>query len=124
MLQQTTVSSVKKKFQEFIIKWPTINHLIKTSEENILNFWAGLGYYSRARNLLKAAKIIHKYFNVIIPNIYEDLINLPGIGDYTAKAILSIEYNKQVMPVDANIERIITRIYAFQSPIIKIKFLF
>ena len=82
MLQQTTVGTVKKRFEEFILKWPSINDLAKISEETILNFWSGLGYYSRARNLLKAAKIIKKEFNSKIPNNYDDLINLPGIGDY------------------------------------------
>jgi len=121
MLQQTTVSTVKKRFNQFIRKWPAIKDLAKTTEPTILKFWSGLGYYSRARNLLKAAKIIDKKFNSQIPNKYEDLITLPGIGDYTAKAILGIGYNQSVMPLDANIERIIARLYAFNKPLIKIK---
>ena len=119
MLQQTTVSTVKKRFEEFINNWPTINELAKTSEEKILIFWSGLGYYSRARNLLKAAIIIQKNFKGIIPDHYDNLIILPGIGDYTAKAILGIAYNKPTMPVDANIERIIARIFALNSLIKK-----
>ena len=90
MLQQTTVSTVKTRFEEFIKKWPTLKDLAKTKEPKILRFWSGLGYYSRARNLLKAAKIIDKNFKCKIPDQYEDLISLPGIGDYTAKAILGI----------------------------------
>jgi len=121
MLQQTTVGTVKNRFEEFILKWPSINDLERISEKTILNFWSGLGYYSRARNLLKAAKIIKKNFNSKIPNSYNDLINLPGIGDYTAKAILGIAYNKSVMPLDANIERILARLYGFTLPVIKIK---
>ena len=121
MLQQTSVQTVKKRFEEFIKKWPNLNDLAKTTEPTILKFWSGLGYYSRARNLLKAAKIIDKKFNSQIPNKYEDLITLPGIGDYTAKAILGIGYNQSVMPLDANIERIIARLYAFNKPLIKIK---
>ena len=121
MLQQTTVGTVKKRFGEFILKWPTIDSLSSISNSSILSFWSGLGYYSRATNLLKAAKIIKKNFNSKIPNSYEDLITLPGIGDYTAKAILGIAYNKSVMPLDTNIERILARIYGFQSPLIKIK---
>ena len=74
MLQQTTVASVKKKFELFIIKWPTLSHLAKISEEKILNFWSGLCYYSRARNLLLSAKIIKKDFNGLIPDNYSDLI--------------------------------------------------
>jgi len=121
MLQQTTVPTVKTRFEEFIKKWPTLKDLAKTSEPQILKFWSGLGYYSRARNLLKAAKIIDKNFQSKIPKQYEDLITLPGIGDYTAKAILGIGYNKSVMPLDANIERIFARLYAFNQPLIKIK---
>ena len=121
MLQQTSVPTVKKRFEEFIGKWPTLKNLSKISEAQILKFWSGLGYYSRARNLLKAAKIINKEFNNKIPNSYNTLINLPGIGEYTAKAIMGICYNKPVMPLDANIERIIARLYAYEKPIIKIK---
>ncbi len=121
MLQQTTVPTVKEKFNEFITKWPTLEKLAKTSESRILQFWSGLGYYSRARNLLKAAKIINNNFNGKIPQTYEELIQLPGIGDYTAKAILGIAYNKPVMPLDANIERIFARLYGFKKPILKIK---
>ena len=103
MLQQTTVSTVRTRFEEFIKKWPTLQDLAKTTEPNILKFWSGLGYYSRARNLLKAAKIINKKFDSRIPKKYDELISLPGIGDYTAKAIMGIGYNKSVMPLDANI---------------------
>jgi len=121
MLQQTTVATVKRRFEDFINIWPTLHQLAKATEPQILKFWSGLGYYSRARNLLKAAKIIDKKFNSQIPNKYEDLIRLPGIGDYTAKAILGIGYNQSVMPLDANIERIIARLYSFNQPLIKIK---
>ena len=121
MLQQTTVPTVKKRFKEFIKTWSTLKHLAKTSEPKILKFWSGLGYYSRARNLLKAAKIIDTKFSCKIPNKYEDLITLPGIGDYTAKAIIGIAFNQSVMPLDANIERIFARLYAFNKPLTKIK---
>ena len=121
MLQQTTVPTVKTRFEEFIKIWPTLKDLAKTTEPKILKFWSGLGYYSRARNLLKAAKIIDKNYKSEIPNKYEDLILLPGIGDYTAKAILGIGYNESVMPLDANIERILARLYALNKPLIKIK---
>ena len=121
MLQQTTVGTVKSRFEEFILKWPSIEVLAKISESTILSFWSGLGYYSRATNLLKAIKIIEKNFNSQIPDNYEDLILLPGIGEYTAKAIMGIAYNQAVMPLDANIERILARIYGFQLPLIKIK---
>lgn len=121
MLQQTTVGTVKKRFNEFILKWPTVDALSSISNTSILSFWSGLGYYSRATNLLKASKIIKKNFKSKIPNTYEDLITLPGIGDYTAKAILGIAYNKPVMPLDANIKRILARVFGITSPLIKTK---
>ena len=121
MLQQTKVETVKKRFEEFIVKWPTIDSLASISHKSILSFWSGLGYYTRATNLLKAAKIIKKNFNSKIPNTYNELLKLPGIGDYTAKAILGIAYNKSVIPLDANIERILARIYGYTSPLMKIK---
>ncbi len=121
MLQQTTVATVIQRFEKFIYKWPTIQHLSTISEKSILNFWSGLGYYSRAINLLKTAKIIQKKYKGNVPQNYEELIVLPGIGDYTAKAILGIAYNKPVMPVDSNIERIIARIYGLTKPINQIK---
>jgi len=121
MLQQTTVNTVKKRFEQFIEKWPNIDSLSKISNSKILNFWSGLGYYSRATNLLKTAKIIKMKFKSKIPNNYDELIKLPGIGDYTAKAILGIGFNKPVMPVDANIRRILARIYCYDISLENIK---
>ena len=117
MLQQTTVNAVIPKYKEFIKIWPTIEKLSKIKESTILRFWSGLGYYARAKNLLKSIKLIAKKHNYLIPKEYNYLIQLPGVGDYTAKAIQGIAYNKPVMPIDANIERIITRIYAITQPI-------
>ena len=121
MLQQTTVNTVKNKFQNFVIKWPNLDKLAQINEPQILKFWSGLGYYSRARNLLKSAKIINKKFNNKIPCSYDELIDLPGVGNYTANAILGIAFNKSVMPLDANIERILVRLHAIDKPIIKVK---
>ena len=121
MLQQTTVNTVVKRFNEFIHLWPTLEQLSLITENRILKFWSGLGYYNRARNLLKTVKIISRDFKSKVPRHYEQLINLPGVGEYTAKAILGIAYNKPVMPLDANIERILARLYGFQSPLFKIK---
>ena len=121
MLQQTTVNSVIPKFNEFIKIWPTIKKLSKITESRILRFWSGLGYYARARNLLKSIKLIAKNHNYIIPEEYNHLIQLPGVGDYTAKAIQGIAYNKPVMPIDSNIERIVTRIYGSMKPKREIK---
>ncbi len=121
MLQQTTVNTVKKRFIEFITLWPNINQLARISNSKILNFWSGLGYYSRATNLLAAAKIIHKNYKNKIPDTYEDLISLPGIGDYTAKAILGIAFNKPTIPLDANVERILARLHLIKQPLNKKK---
>ncbi len=121
MLQQTTVNSVINKFQDFIIKWPNFEKLAQANEPQILKFWSGLGYYSRARNLLKSAKIINKNFNNKLPTSYEELIKLPGVGNYTAKAILGIAFNSSVVPLDANIERILARLHAINKPISRVK---
>ena len=115
MLQQTTVNTVIPRFNEFINIWPSLKDLSNTSESKILKFWSGLGYYARAKNLLKTAKLIEKKYNSKISKDYNNLIQLPGIGDYTAKAILSIAYDKPVIPIDANIKRIISRIYGINK---------
>ena len=121
MLQQTTVPHVIKKYSEFMKLWPSCNKLSKASENQVLKFWSGLGYYNRGINLLKSAKIISKKFHGKVPDTKKDLLSLPGIGNYTALAILAIAYNKPVMPIDANIERIIARIYGLNENIKRIK---
>ena len=110
MLQQTTVSVVIPYFQRFILRFPDINILAKAKIEDVLTYWAGLGYYSRARNLHKCAKNIVENYNSIFPEKYETLINLPGIGDYTASAICAIAYNQHEVAVDVNVKRVISRI--------------
>ena len=117
MLQQTTVNTVISRFKDFIKKWPNLKKLSMINENKILQFWSGLGYYARAKNLLNSAKIISLKFNNIVPDNYNELIGLPGVGDYTAKAILGIGYNKSFMPVDANIERMFARIYGLNQSI-------
>ena len=79
------------------------------SEDDLLYLWQGLGYYNRVESIYKASKIIQKNYNGQIPNSYEKLITLPGIGDYTASAILSIAYNQYIVPIDGNIKRIVAR---------------
>ena len=115
MLQQTTVNTVIKRFNEFIKLWPSIDKLSRISENRILRFWSGLGYYNRAKNLLKTIKIISRDFKSKVPQHYDQLIELPGVGDYTAKAILGIAYNKPVLPLDTNIKRIIARLYGIKT---------
>tara|TARA_B100001123_G_C15264633_1_gene1007966 strand:- start:444 stop:1508 length:1065 start_codon:yes stop_codon:yes gene_type:complete len=122
MLQQTTVNTVSSKFNIFIKKWPNINKLSSINENQILKFWSGLGYYRRAKNLLKSVKIISKNFNNKIPEKYNELITLPGVGDYTAKAILGIAYNLPYMPIDTNVKRLLCRIYGLRKPINEIEY--
>ena len=121
MLQQTTVEAVIPYFHKFTVKWPTIKKLSESNIEEIMDAWSGLGYYSRAKNIHKAAKIINKEYNDQIPNNYDELIKLPGIGPYTAGAILTIAYDKKASVIDSNIERIILRIQGIKKPKDKVK---
>ena len=109
MLQQTQVSTVIPFFNRFIKSVPNLEILSKINEKKLIKLWEGLGYYSRARNLKKTAQIIIKNFHGRLPNNFEDLLTLPGVGNYTANAILAIAFNKPNIPVDGNIERVLKR---------------
>lgn len=109
MLQQTQVVTVIPYFNRFINKIPNLKKLSKIPDRVLIKLWEGLGYYSRVRNLKKTAKIIISKYHGEIPNNYEDLISLPGIGNYTANAILAIAFNKSYIPLDGNIERVLKR---------------
>jgi len=109
MLQQTQVVTVVPYFKRFINYIPNLKTLAKIDNTKLIKLWEGLGYYSRARNLKKTAKIIIKDFKGKLPNNFEDLITLPGIGNYTASAILAIAFNKPYIPLDGNIERVLKR---------------
>ncbi len=109
MLQQTQVVTVIPYFNRFINKIPNLKKLSKIQDRELIKLWEGLGYYSRVRNLKKTAKIIISKYHGKIPNNYEDLISLPGIGNYTANAILAIAFNKSYIPLDGNIERVLKR---------------
>ena len=109
MLQQTQVATVKDYFIKFITKWPTIFDLAKSDEEDVLKAWAGLGYYSRARNLKKCADVIMLEREGKFPQTFEELKKLPGIGDYTASAIASIAFDQAVAVLDGNVERVMSR---------------
>ena len=109
MLQQTQVVTVIPYFNRFINKIPNLKKLSKMPDRELIKLWEGLGYYSRVRNLKKTAKIIISKYHGEIPNNYEDLISLPGIGNYTANAILAIAFNKSYVPLDGNIERVLKR---------------
>ena len=109
MLQQTQVATVIPYFNKFIKEIPNIKKLASVDNKKLIKLWEGLGYYSRARNLKKAAQSIIKNFNGEIPDNFDDLKSLAGIGDYTANAILAIAFNKPYIPMDGNVERILKR---------------
>lgn len=115
MLQQTTVQTVLNKFDQFIEEFPNLEALAKASEEQLLVAWKGLGYYRRARNLKKAAESIYRDHNGKIPSKFEDLVTIPGIGDYTANAIIAIGRDKPALALDANLERVISRLYGIKG---------
>jgi A/G-specific adenine glycosylase len=115
MLQQTQVSTVIPYFKKFIKNIPNLKSLANINEKKLLKYWEGLGYYSRVRNLKKTAKIVVVKYKKKLPNTLEELKTLPGIGDYTASAILSIAFNKPFIPLDGNVERIIKRILNLKS---------
>ena len=111
MLQQTQVKTVVPYFENFIKKIPNLKTLSKTNDKKLMKCWEGLGYYSRARNLKKTAKKIIKDFNGRLPDNIEQLKTLPGIGEYTSTAIMAIAFNKQFIPLDGNVERILKRVF-------------
>lgn len=117
MLQQTTVAAVQSYFKKFLKLWPTIETLANAPEEDVLAAWAGLGYYARARNLIKCSKIIAYERDGVFPSEEVDLRELPGIGDYTAAAIAAIAFGRTAVVVDANIERIVSRLMKIKTPL-------
>ena len=117
MLQQTTVKTVIPYFLKFIKQWPTVHDLANAPSEDVMRDWAGLGYYARARNLHKCAKVVSKDYKGVFPDDDEELKKLPGIGPYTAAAIISIAFGKPSVVMDGNIERVLARVFAHQKPI-------
>jgi A/G-specific adenine glycosylase len=111
MLQQTQVATVIPYFNRFIKNIPDLETLAEFQDQKLIKLWEGLGYYSRVKNLKKTAKIIITDFNKKIPDDFEKLKTLPGIGDYTASAILAIAFNKPFIPLDGNIERVLKRYF-------------
>jgi len=112
MLQQTVLSSVLKHYKKWMSVFPDVFILARASEKKVLQIWEGLGYYSRGRNILKTAKILVQQYKGKLPNDYETLVSLPGIGDYTACAILSMAYGQTYSVLDANVKRIGQRLLA------------
>jgi len=115
MLQQTQVATVIPYFNNFIKNIPNIYSLAKINEKKLLKYWEGLGYYSRVKNLKKTSQIVIKNFKGRLPNTIDQLKKLPGIGDYTANAIMAIAFNKPFIPLDGNIERVIKRLLNLKS---------
>lgn len=116
MLQQTTVEAVKKYFRTFVGKWPTVEGLAAAVTDDVMKAWAGLGYYSRARNLKACADRVAALGGVF-PDTEEGLRVLPGIGAYTAAAIAAIAFDRPAAVVDGNVERVVSRLYAVTKPL-------
>lgn len=121
MLQQTRTEAVKGYFQNWLAHFPTIQSLAEASEQDVLQAWQGLGYYSRARNLQKAAREILVRYGGTLPQDPEELVKLPGIGEYTAGAIASMAFGKVVPAVDGNLLRVLARVYAVADDILSTK---
>jgi len=117
MLQQTTVKAVVPYFDKFVRRWPNVRALSRADLEEVLAAWAGLGYYSRARNLHACAKEIAKVHAGRFPTTEAELLELPGIGPYTAAAIASIAFGQPATPVDGNVERVVSRLFAVEAPL-------
>ncbi|MCA1394659.1 A/G-specific adenine glycosylase [Bradyrhizobium sp. BRP56] len=115
MLQQTTVRAVGPYFEKFVSRWPDVTALGRASLDDVLRMWAGLGYYSRARNLHACAVAVMGDHGGVFPDTEEGLRALPGIGPYTAAAIAAIAFDRRTMPVDGNIERVVSRLYAIEE---------
>lgn len=121
MLQQTTVPAVIPYFGKFLAKWPTVRDLAAAEGQDVMENWAGLGYYARARNLHKCAKYVSEELGGVFPDTQEDLKTLPGVGDYTSAAIMAIAFNKPANVVDGNVERVMARIFAVTDPVPDVK---
>lgn len=121
MLQQTTVAAVGPYFHNFLKRWPTMKALAAAPVEEVMSAWAGLGYYSRARNLHACAKAVAAEHGGNLPGDEAALLKLPGIGPYTAAAIAAIAFDKRAAPVDGNIERVLARLFALKEPLPGVK---
>jgi A/G-specific adenine glycosylase len=117
MLQQTTVAAVTAYFIAFTTRWPTVADLAAADEADVMKAWAGLGYYSRARNLKACADQIVERFGGRFPDTEADLLSLPGIGPYTAAAIAAIAFGRPALVIDGNVERVVTRLFAIETPL-------
>jgi len=121
MLQQTTVQTVDAYYRAFLKRWPNVTALAHSDLDDVLAAWAGLGYYSRARNLHRTAQIVAFEYEGKFPESAAELKRLPGIGTYTASAIASIAFGERVAAIDANGERVLARLFALDEPLPKIR---
>ena len=117
MLQQTTVAAVRDYFHRFTARWPDVAALAAAPDADVMGEWAGLGYYARARNLLKCARAVVADHGGTFPQTRAGLLTLPGIGPYTASAIAAIAYDEAATVVDGNVERVMARMFAVQTPL-------
>ena len=117
MLQQTTVAAVRDYFHSFTARWPTVQELADAADADVMGEWAGLGYYARARNLLKCARAVVADHGGVFPDTRDALITLPGIGPYTAAAIAAIAFDEQATVVDGNVERVMARLHDIHTPL-------
>ncbi|WP_406735870.1 A/G-specific adenine glycosylase [Thioclava sp. GXIMD4215] len=117
MLQQTTVAAVRNYFRDFTTRWPTVTDLAQAEDADVMAAWAGLGYYARARNLLKCARVVAFDLGGQFPRTAQELQALPGIGPYTAAAIASIAFDAPATVVDGNVERVVSRLFALTDPL-------
>jgi len=115
MLQQTTVPHAAPYFHTFTTRWPTVSALAAARDEDVMAAWAGLGYYARARNLLACARAVARDHGGVFPNDEAGLLNLPGVGAYTAAAVAAIAFDRPANVVDGNVERVIARLYAVRT---------
>ena len=115
MLQQTGVKTVGPYFLKFLARWPDVEALGRAALDDVLRMWAGLGYYSRARNLYACAVAVLRDHGGVFPDTEQGLRSLPGIGPYTAAAIAAIAFGRRTMPVDGNIERVVSRLFAVEE---------
>lgn len=117
MLQQTTVAAVVPYFRRFTQQWPDFASLAAAEDADVMAAWAGLGYYARARNLVKCARVVASEYGGQLPATEAELLQLPGIGPYTAAAIAAIAFSQRAVVVDANIERVVSRLFAISTPL-------